>query len=149
MYWKDNPWFKSPTKHTRWLLRHQQRMTGPTLSFGRSSYLRGSSHLRKQTFLNTVRELYLLVTEQLLVKWLGPQSQRHVVSLRQANPNDPKKWPSTASWSRWTKYMDFPILTNQDPSNSYDLVNIDLKSKILNSFLCYHTQTHRPGSTPW
>lgn len=94
----------------------------------------------KNSFKAIMQELQASPIEEmdLLVKWTGPLSQRHVLSIKAANPNNPRQ-AVIRSWSRLderygcpemmeaalkSKLDSFPMLTNKDVSRLYDLSDI-------------------------
>ena len=67
----------------------------------------------KQTILNTVREFYLSEKEQLylIMKWLGQQSKRQAISLRQANPGKPQT-AINCIWKRMSERYGAPEMVD-------------------------------------
>ena len=87
-----------------------------------------------------MNELQATPTEEvdLLVKWAGPCSQRHILSIKTANSSDPKRaltriglrmderygCPEMMESALKSKLNSFPAITNKDLYRLYDLSNI-------------------------
>ena len=94
----------------------------------------------KASFSDVTREMGVSAAEEfdLLVKWLGPESQRHAVSLRSAYSKDTsaglrKIWerlderfgsPESVHHSVMKRLENFPRLTTKDSPKLYDLADI-------------------------
>ncbi|XP_071122109.1 uncharacterized protein [Mytilus edulis] len=99
-----------------------------------------SFHTWKASFKNVIDELQVSDSEQidLLIKWLGPESSKHAMSIRASNANNPTRglhrlWerlddrygaPIMLQTSLVNKLDNFPTLTNKDNSLLYDLSDI-------------------------
>ncbi|XP_071151136.1 uncharacterized protein [Mytilus edulis] len=99
-----------------------------------------SFHTWKASFKNVIDELQVSDSEQidLLIKWLGPESGKHAMSIRASNANNPTRglhrlWerlddrygaPIMLQTSLVNKLDNFPTLTNKDNSLLYDLSDI-------------------------
>ena len=96
-----------------------------------------SFHTWKASFKNVIDELQVSDSEQidLLIKWLGPESGKHAMSIRASNANNPTRglqrlWqklderygaPEMLEASLRSKLDKFPILTNKDNAYLYEL----------------------------
>ena len=96
-----------------------------------------SFHTWKASFKNVIDELQVSDSEQidLLIKWLGPESTKHAMSIRASNANNPTRglqrlWqrlderygaPEMLEASLTSKLVNFPTLTNKDNARLYDL----------------------------
>ncbi|MES9969565.1 MAG: hypothetical protein ABW092_05990, partial [Candidatus Thiodiazotropha sp.] len=94
----------------------------------------------KASFKNIMRELSVTPFEEmdLLVKWLGPDSSKHALSIRSSNADNPARglqriWdrmeerygcPEMVESALKTKLASFPKLTNKDTKKLYDLSDI-------------------------
>ncbi|XP_063416574.1 uncharacterized protein LOC134698584 [Mytilus trossulus] len=99
-----------------------------------------SFHTWKASFKNVIDELQVSDSEQidLLIKWLGPESGKHAMSIRASNANNPTRGlhrllerlddrygaPIMLQTSLVNKLDNFPTLTNKDNSLLYDLSDI-------------------------
>ncbi|XP_071152766.1 uncharacterized protein [Mytilus edulis] len=100
----------------------------------------GFFHTWKSSFKNVIDELQVSDSEQidLLIKWLGPESGKHAMSIRASNANNPTRglqrlWqrlderygaPEMLEASITSKLVNFPTLTNKDNARLYDLSDI-------------------------
>jgi hypothetical protein len=94
----------------------------------------------KASFQTILRELEVSPPEEmdLLVKWAGPESQKHVLSIKASNASNPERgllriWerleerygsPEMVEASLKRKLSAFPKLTNKDNTRLYDLADI-------------------------
>ncbi|XP_052762111.1 uncharacterized protein LOC128204746 [Mya arenaria] len=94
----------------------------------------------KEGFSNVVSELNVTCVEELdlLVKWLGPQSKKHAISIKTAYISDPqqalvKVWkrlderygaPEVIEMTLNRKLSEFPRITTKDQHKLYDLSDL-------------------------
>ncbi|XP_071100525.1 uncharacterized protein [Haliotis cracherodii] len=94
----------------------------------------------KYAFQSVMGELRVTHMEELdlLVKWLGPESTKHALSLRASNAQDPQKglerlWqrlderygsPEMVEASLKSRLTNFPKLTNRDNKRLYELADL-------------------------
>ncbi|XP_076113586.1 uncharacterized protein LOC143081749 [Mytilus galloprovincialis] len=127
----------NPTSEiTRFLLRKDLLFSRLTSFNDRAE----SFHTWKASFKNVIDELQVSDSEQidLLIKWLGPESGKHAMSIRASNANNPTRglqrlWqrlderygaPEMLEASITSKLVNFPTLTNKDNARLYDLSDI-------------------------
>ncbi|XP_052062914.1 uncharacterized protein LOC127702663 [Mytilus californianus] len=127
----------NPTSEiTRFLLRKDLLFSRLTSFNDRAE----SFHTWKASFKNVTDELQVSDSEQidLLIKWLGPESAKHAISIRASNANNPTKgiqrlWkrlderygaPEMLEASLTSKLAKFPTLTNKDNARLYELSDI-------------------------
>ena len=94
----------------------------------------------KTSFQSIMKELSVTSFEEmdLLVKWLGPESSKHALSIRTSNPNNPdlglkRIWerleerygcPEMVESALKGKLANFPKISNKDPKKLYELADI-------------------------
>ncbi|XP_076074970.1 uncharacterized protein LOC143045968 [Mytilus galloprovincialis] len=121
---------------TRFLLRKDLLFSRLTSFNDRAE----SFHTWKASFKNVTDELQVSDSEQidLLIKWLGPESAKHAISIRASNANNPsigiqRLWkrlderygaPEMLEASLMSKLAKFPTLTNKDNARLYELSDI-------------------------
>ncbi|XP_076102049.1 uncharacterized protein LOC143071561 [Mytilus galloprovincialis] len=121
---------------TRFLLRKDLLFSRLTSFNDRAE----SFHTWKASFKNVTDELQVSDSEQidLLIKWLGPESAKHAISIRASNANNPtigiqRLWkrlderygaPEMLEASLMSKLAKFPTLTNKDSARLYELSDI-------------------------
>ncbi|XP_071167095.1 uncharacterized protein [Mytilus edulis] len=121
---------------TRFLLRKDLLFSRLTSFNDRAE----SFHTWKASFKNVTDELQVSDSEQidLLIKWLGPESAKHAISIRASNANNPtigiqRLWkrlderygaPEMLEASLKIKLAKFPTLTNKDNARLYELSDI-------------------------
>ncbi|XP_071161241.1 uncharacterized protein [Mytilus edulis] len=127
----------NPTSEiTRFLLRKDLLFSRLTSFNDRAE----SFHTWKASFKNVTDELQVSDSEQidLLIKWLGPESAKHGISIRASNANNPtigiqRLWkrlderygaPEMLEASLRSKLEKFPTLTNKDNARLYELSDI-------------------------
>ncbi|XP_052069035.1 uncharacterized protein LOC127708232 [Mytilus californianus] len=127
----------NPTSEiTRFLLRKDLLFSRLTSFNDRAE----SFHSWKASFKNVTDELQVSDSEHidLLIKWLGPESAKHAISIRASNANNPTKgiqrlWkrlderygaPEMLEASLMSKLAKFPTLTNKDNARLYELSDI-------------------------
>ncbi|XP_076084371.1 uncharacterized protein LOC143055113, partial [Mytilus galloprovincialis] len=127
----------NPTSEiTRFLLRKDLLFSRLTSFNDRAE----SFHTWKASFKNVTDELQVSDSEQidLLIKWLGPESAKHAISIRASNANNPtigiqRLWkrldkrygaPEMLEASLRSKLDKFPTLTNKDNARLYELSDI-------------------------
>ncbi|XP_071142064.1 uncharacterized protein [Mytilus edulis] len=126
----------STSEITRFLLRKDLLFSRLTSFNDRAE----SFHTWKASFKNVTDELQVSDSEQidLLIKWLGPESAKHAISIRASNANNPtigiqRLWkrlderygaPEMLEASLRSKLDKFPTLTNKDNARLYELSDI-------------------------